>query len=117
MPVGRHSVMLMSASLNNVDMQLARSRFNMQERFWVTNESLSIEMLISLAERPVSKQRGQKGQRSWSGVGRRLLEMLGYRNSSDAVEESLKPPLIFLHGSYHSAWCYAENFMPFFTAL
>ncbi|KAL7549423.1 hypothetical protein ACHAWF_012694 [Thalassiosira exigua] len=26
-----------------------------------------------------------------------------------------RPPLVFLHGSFHSAWCWAEHFMPYFA--
>eukprot|EP00879_Flechtneria_rotunda_P028288 GHRR01030387.1.p1 GENE.GHRR01030387.1~~GHRR01030387.1.p1 ORF type:complete len:188 (+),score=34.33 GHRR01030387.1:53-616(+) len=26
-----------------------------------------------------------------------------------------KPPLLFVHGSYHAAWCWQENFQPFFA--
>ncbi|XP_015881335.3 uncharacterized protein LOC107417246 isoform X2 [Ziziphus jujuba] len=26
------------------------------------------------------------------------------------------PPLIFVHGSYHAAWCWAEHWIPFFSA-
>ncbi|XP_024028892.1 bifunctional epoxide hydrolase 2 isoform X1 [Morus notabilis] len=25
------------------------------------------------------------------------------------------PPLVFVHGSYHSAWCWAEHWLPFFS--
>ncbi|TFJ87564.1 hypothetical protein NSK_000915 [Nannochloropsis salina CCMP1776] len=27
-----------------------------------------------------------------------------------------KQPLVFIHGSFHSAWCWAEHFLPFFAA-
>ncbi|KAI9085645.1 hypothetical protein K1719_032488 [Acacia pycnantha] len=26
------------------------------------------------------------------------------------------PPLVFVHGSYHTAWCWAEHWLPFFSA-
>jgi pimeloyl-ACP methyl ester carboxylesterase len=26
-----------------------------------------------------------------------------------------KPPIIFLHGSFHGAWCWQENYMPYFA--
>lgn len=26
------------------------------------------------------------------------------------------PPLVFVHGSYHAAWCWAEHWFPFFSA-
>lgn len=25
------------------------------------------------------------------------------------------PPLVFVHGSFHAAWCWAEHWMPFFS--
>eukprot|EP00521_Asterionellopsis_glacialis_P019925 CAMPEP_0195322058 /NCGR_PEP_ID=MMETSP0708-20121125/7088_1 /TAXON_ID=33640 /ORGANISM="Asterionellopsis glacialis, Strain CCMP134" /LENGTH=316 /DNA_ID=CAMNT_0040388817 /DNA_START=12 /DNA_END=959 /DNA_ORIENTATION=+ len=28
---------------------------------------------------------------------------------------SNKPPVVFVHGSFHSSWCYAENFLPYFA--
>lgn len=28
-----------------------------------------------------------------------------------------KPPLVFIHGSFHASWCWAENFFPFFADL
>jgi len=28
-----------------------------------------------------------------------------------------KPPLIFIHGSFHASWCWAEHYMPYFAEL
>lgn len=28
-----------------------------------------------------------------------------------------KPPLVFIHGSFHASWCWAEKFFPFFANL
>ncbi len=28
-----------------------------------------------------------------------------------------KPPLVFIHGSFHASWCWAEKFFPFFADL
>jgi len=27
-----------------------------------------------------------------------------------------RPPLVFIHGSYHGAWCWAEHWMPYFSS-
>ncbi|XP_057966741.1 uncharacterized protein LOC131156939 isoform X2 [Malania oleifera] len=27
----------------------------------------------------------------------------------------IKPPLVFVHGSFHAAWCWAEHWLPFFS--
>mmetsp|Transcript_8065 Transcript_8065/g.16202 ORF Transcript_8065/g.16202 Transcript_8065/m.16202 type:complete len:385 (-) Transcript_8065:213-1367(-) len=35
--------------------------------------------------------------------------------SSLPKKETTKPTLLFLHGSFHGAWCWAENFFPYFT--
>jgi pimeloyl-ACP methyl ester carboxylesterase len=42
------------------------------------------------------------------------LEIL--RMPSASKNKSNKPPLLFIHGSYHAAWCWKENFMPFFSS-
>jgi len=26
-----------------------------------------------------------------------------------------RPPLVFVHGSFHAAWCWAEHWLPFFS--
>jgi len=35
---------------------------------------------------------------------------------SAAGEDATKPPLVFVHGAGHGAWCWAERFMPYFSA-
>ncbi|XP_022759252.1 uncharacterized protein LOC111305748 isoform X1 [Durio zibethinus] len=30
-------------------------------------------------------------------------------------DEKKAPPLVFVHGSYHAAWCWAEHWLPFFS--
>ena len=42
------------------------------------------------------------------------LEVLEAKASSSS--SSPKPPLLFVHGSGHAAWCWAENFMPYSSA-
>lgn len=32
-------------------------------------------------------------------------------------DKATRPPLLFIHGANMSAWCWYENFMPFFAAL
>ncbi|OWM69942.1 hypothetical protein CDL15_Pgr025791 [Punica granatum] len=31
-------------------------------------------------------------------------------------ERTGDPPLVFVHGSYHAAWCWAEHWLPFFSS-
>ncbi|XP_024311592.1 uncharacterized protein LOC100821885 isoform X3 [Brachypodium distachyon] len=32
-----------------------------------------------------------------------------------AAGRSERPPLVFVHGSFHAAWCWAEHWLPFFS--
>lgn len=41
------------------------------------------------------------------------LEVLQQQESTSGAGS--KPPLIFVHGSYHAAWCWREKFMPYFS--
>lgn len=31
------------------------------------------------------------------------------------MKKTDKPPIVFLHGSFHGAWCWAENYIPYFV--
>jgi len=45
-----------------------------------------------------------------SGTSMQILSLL-----PDKIEKS-KPPILFLHGSFHGAWCWTENFFPYFAS-
>lgn len=34
-----------------------------------------------------------------------------------ASVEKTKPPLLFIHGSFHASWCWQKHFMPYFASL
>ena len=42
-------------------------------------------------------------------------------HSSDLLDTSrrklLSPPIVFIHGSFHAAWCYSEHYMSYFSSL
>lgn len=40
------------------------------------------------------------------------LEVLEYLSEINQGES----PLLFLHGAYHGAWCWKENFLPYFSS-
>jgi non-heme chloroperoxidase len=42
----------------------------------------------------------------------RQLEVLSYEPRGT----STRPPLLFVHGAFTAAWCWAEHFLPFFAA-
>jgi hypothetical protein len=35
---------------------------------------------------------------------------------SEAILSLQKAPVVFIHGSFHSGWCWAEEFMPAFNS-
>ncbi|CAD5333382.1 unnamed protein product [Arabidopsis thaliana] len=41
------------------------------------------------------------------------MEVIEQRKSKSEREN---PPLVFVHGSYHAAWCWAEHWLPFFSS-
>ncbi|CAH8277392.1 unnamed protein product [Arabidopsis lyrata] len=41
------------------------------------------------------------------------MEVIEQRRSKSEREN---PPLVFVHGSYHAAWCWAEHWLPFFSS-
>lgn len=43
------------------------------------------------------------------------LELL-YQPAASSAPAPVRPPLLFVHGSYHGAWCWRERWMPFFAA-
>lgn len=45
------------------------------------------------------------------------LETILMNPSSVADSDQEKPILLFIHGSYHGAWCWAELFQPYFSNL
>ncbi|XP_012491292.1 uncharacterized protein LOC105803585 [Gossypium raimondii] len=44
------------------------------------------------------------------------MEVIVQKSVKEKNPDSGKgPPLVFVHGSYHSAWCWAEHWLPFFS--
>ncbi|RZC61429.1 hypothetical protein C5167_023193 [Papaver somniferum] len=44
------------------------------------------------------------------------MEVISQKGLDQKNNNELKnPPLVFIHGSYHAAWCWAEHWLPFFS--
>ncbi|KAM0839063.1 hypothetical protein ACQ4PT_060553 [Festuca glaucescens] len=43
------------------------------------------------------------------------LEVIAQQPPTPTPGRSERPPLVFLHGSFHAAWCWAEHWLPFFS--
>nr|XP_027078888.1 uncharacterized protein LOC113702099 isoform X2 [Coffea arabica] len=52
-----------------------------------------------------------------SGLNMEVIfqEGLKHKSSDERQEESQIPPLVFVHGSFHAAWCWAEHWLPYFS--
>ncbi|KAJ1443241.1 Alpha/Beta hydrolase fold [Sesbania bispinosa] len=48
-----------------------------------------------------------------SGLSMEVIVQKGSEKERGNVE---CPPLVFVHGSYHAAWCWAQHWLPFFSA-
>ncbi|CAN7128215.1 unnamed protein product [Brassica rapa subsp. narinosa] len=52
-----------------------------------------------------------------SGLKMEVIEQRKEKNEKRRSEkEKENPPLVFVHGSYHAAWCWAEHWLPFFSS-
>lgn len=49
-----------------------------------------------------------------SGLSMEVIFQKGLK-LKDPDEENHYPPLVFIHGSFHAAWCWAEHWLPFFS--
>lgn len=43
------------------------------------------------------------------------LELVSWAPAPSAPSPPFRPPLLFIHGSAHAAWCWAEHFLPWFA--
>ena len=51
-----------------------------------------------------------------NGVKAQVVSSVPLKNKSSSSSSSgKKPPIIFLHGSFHGAWCWQEHYIPFFV--
>ncbi|KAK9105771.1 hypothetical protein Scep_022615 [Stephania cephalantha] len=49
-------------------------------------------------------------------IFQKRIQRYPFEESSRSVQTNEKtPPLVFVHGSFHAAWCWAEHWLPFFS--
>jgi pimeloyl-ACP methyl ester carboxylesterase len=82
-----------------------------REFFCVTPEGLNIEFLAS----SVGSTRNKPPSPS---IGERISKFISRTlRRPQPAEDKKKPPIFFIHGSFHAAWCFAENYFDYFSAL
>ncbi len=47
--------------------------------------------------------------------GVRARVVTSFPTNHQSSSKSTKPPILFLHGSFHGAWCWEENYIPYFV--
>ncbi|OVA04972.1 hypothetical protein BVC80_1211g35 [Macleaya cordata] len=52
-----------------------------------------------------------------SGLNMEVIFQKGVIQNSNPSEKSKYPPLVFIHGSFHAAWCWAVHWLPFFSGF
>ncbi|KAJ6402686.1 hypothetical protein OIU84_014733 [Salix udensis] len=57
-----------------------------------------------------------------SGLNMEVIEQKGLVLADKEINRGPRnsernPPLVFVHGSYHAAWCWAEHWLPFFSGF
>ncbi|XP_021862707.1 uncharacterized protein [Spinacia oleracea] len=50
-----------------------------------------------------------------SGLKMEVISQKRKKRKGGEEEERESPPLVFIHGSFHGAWCWAEHWLPFFS--
>ncbi|MFS8016801.1 putative alpha/Beta hydrolase [Helianthus anomalus] len=53
-----------------------------------------------------------------SGLNMEVIYQKGVQTKTKTLDEKQQqqqPPLVFVHGSFHAAWCWSEHWLPFFS--
>ncbi|KAI4352218.1 hypothetical protein L6164_006491 [Bauhinia variegata] len=88
----------------------------------ITTKALAVLGRSNQMQVPYDLKQGQSRifHKLPSGLSMEVILQKG--NAVDKELETRKdtnfeyPPLVFVHGSYHAAWCWAEHWLPFFSA-
>jgi pimeloyl-ACP methyl ester carboxylesterase len=89
----------------------------MSEAFFHHSQySSSNKMILKATTNVITDQISLK-----SGISVEMMKCLPTSNlfdiSNPSNKSKTKPPLIFIHGSFHASWCWAEHYMPYFAEL
>ncbi|XP_021296359.1 uncharacterized protein LOC110425714 [Herrania umbratica] len=91
-------------------------RFHLQSTPKMTFQPFAILNKTQKMRVPYELKQGQARifHRLPSGLN---LEVIVQKSVKEKDPDEKKcPPLVFVHGSYHAAWCWAEYWLPFFSA-
>lgn len=98
---------------SSVESEEVIEKMELKELFWITPEGLNIEVLAKDARTVVVNK--PVNERVYGSVVRFLKRITN--NAEQPVRTQHKAPILFVHGSFHAAWCYAENYLDYFSLL
>lgn len=103
---------------------LLPAQVQIRERILVMHDGCNLQLLCT----PSSKEKEilkEKEESTWalmvSRIWQKVLRKLGMEEEERKEEKKTfrrkLPPIVFLHGSYHSSWCWRDVFLPLFSQL
>jgi len=93
----------MRQSLRKMSKFMPSIKMEVEETYWITPDGLNLEVMSSKAKPPKIDE--DPSSQSWYSKSYSQIIDLVYRKTVIP-----KPPILFIHGSFHSAWCWTEHF-------
>lgn len=91
---------------------------------YLVASTLSTKMKVKMTKTPQNKEykmkvpyklkQGQSRTFHQLPSGLKMEVIYQKKNPNEKIEKN-SPPLVFIHGSFHAAWCWAEHWLPFFS--
>lgn len=114
-----------AAAADSSSISDSSSVFTPDDVFWITPDGLTMELLVSFAAsnpkgRPLPSyvlSKSTAGNASDPSLLRSTFLKLSQFFVANEAKSNERPPLLFVHGSFHSAWCFAEHYMGYFNSL
>eukprot|EP01041_Mallomonas_annulata_P004478 gene4478-8913_t len=78
-----------------------------EQSYWISPEGLNIEVLSSKSTKIESNEQGDMSKPWYKKAFQSIATTV---NKMGSFSPTPKPPILFVHGSFHGAWCWAENF-------
>jgi len=104
--------------------QLRATDLQVETSYWLTDEGLSLEVLSTNRAAAAGASREPVGDGAFTGAPKwpprtglgRLWQRVVQSISQEDESEERPPPVLFVHGSYHGAWCWSEQYFDYFVA-
>ena len=82
---------------------MPKIKMEVEETYWITPDGLNLEVMSSKAKPP--KVEDDISSQSW--YSKSYNQIIDFVYKKNIIP---KPPILFIHGSFHSAWCWTEHY-------